>query len=117
MFKIRSIQNAHETDGLREILRRRFNHPEWKFPKVIVVDGNEIQKNAAEIMLRELKQDIPVVAVVKNENHRPRGIIGLADIYPRSSASPDPRESAILLANSEAHRFALKFQRKRRQIL
>lgn len=113
LFKIRSIENAHEAAGLREILRRRFNHPEWMLPNLIVVDGNEVQKHAAEAELAKLGQKIPVVAVVKDEKHRPREILGLEHL--RSSVVGHPRQS-VLLANSEAHRFALKFQRKRRSL-
>ena len=107
LFKIRGIQNAHETEGLKEVLRRRFNHPEWKFPQLIVVDGNEIQKGAAEKMLASLGQAIPIVAVVKDEKHRPREVLG-------DQALARKYRVDVLLANSEAHRFVLKLQRKRR---
>ena len=111
LFKIRGIQQAHEVEGLREVLRRRFNHPEWKFPRVIVVDGNEVQKEAAEEFLRSSGHSIPVVAVVKDEKHKPRDVLGI-EPHPHISASS--LRASALLANSEAHRFALKFQRKRR---
>ena len=55
-----------------------------------------MQKKAAEVVLTEKGLKVSVVAVVKNEHHRPR-----------EKLSP-----AILLANSEAHRFALRFQKK-----
>lgn len=113
LFKLRGLTGSHETAGLREILRRRFHHPEWSFPHLIVVDGNEVQKQAAESVLRGIGQTIPVVAVVKDERHRPREVLGLG--HPRSSVIPNPRQS-VLLANSEAHRFALRFQRRSRML-
>jgi len=109
LFRIRGISAAHETAGLEEMLRRRFSHKEWAFPELIVVDGNEIQKRATEEMLKELGLSIPIVATVKDERHRPHRLIGDEKII-------QERRQAILLANSEAHRFALKFQRKRRGI-
>ena len=112
-FKIRGIQGAHETKGLSEMLRRRFRHPEWRFPELIVVDGNEIQKNAAEQAIAERGLAIPVVAVVKDERHRPREILGLSELRIRDKGL----RIGVLFANSEAHRFALKLQRKRRDIL
>ena len=109
LFKLRSITEAHEVRGLQEVLRRRFNHPEWPIPQLIVVDGNEVQKAAAERVLQELRLEVPVVSVRKDERHKPAAIIGPADIT--SKHGP-----AILLANSESHRFVLKFQRKRRRL-
>ncbi len=110
LFKLRSISEAHEVKGLEEVLRRRFNHPEWPFPNLIVVDGNEVQKSAAEKLLASLGQTIPVVAVVKDERHRPRDVLGLSSLRIQDKGLRIP----ILLANSEAHRFVLAFQKKRR---
>ncbi len=48
---------------------------------------------------------IPVVGVVKDEKHRPRDIRGDRDLI-------NGRERDILLANAEAHRFAIGYHRK-----
>lgn len=92
--------------SLKELISRRFNHPEWQFPKIIVVDGGTTHKKAAESILAELGNAIPVVAVVKDERHRPREVIGAL----RAGVS----ESDAVLANSEAHRFSLARHRRAR---
>ena len=107
LFKIRGLTNAHETKGLQEILTRRFNHSEWAKPDLIVVDGNDIQKATTEEVLNELKLSIPVVGVVKDEKHMPKEILGAPVLISEQKAG-------ILLANSESHRFALAFQKKKR---
>jgi excinuclease UvrABC nuclease subunit len=91
---------------LKEILARRLNHPEWPFPGAIVVDGGKAQKNAAEAVFKEAGVAIPVVAVVKDERHRPREVIGAR----RAGVS----EADAVLANSEAHRFSLARHRAAR---
>lgn len=91
--------------ALKEILRRRFSHIEWPFPDLVVVDGGAAQKNAAEKTLTGLGIAIPVAAVVKDERHKPKGILG----------ELRGKKGAILLANSESHRFALSFHRARRE--
>lgn len=108
LFKLRSLSGAHEARGVKELLTRRFAHPEWTVPELIIVDGNDVQKEAAERTLLSLKQSIPVIALIKDEKHQPRELVG-------DRALITTYRSAILLANSEAHRFALKFQRKRRR--
>jgi excinuclease ABC subunit C len=113
LFKLRGLRGQHEAAGLQEILRRRFAHPEWPLPQLIVVDGNEVQKQVAEVELTKLGYTIPVLAVVKDEKHRPRDIIGFEELGMKDKGL----KMSILLANSEAHRFALKFQRRKRDII
>ena len=89
-------------------------------PRLIVVDGAAAQVNAAEAVLKHYGVKIPVVGVVKDEKHRPRNIQGLEKIR-RSLASFDNTqdkslrvdERDILLANAEAHRFAISYHRKK----
>jgi len=116
-FRIRGVQPRRQGSGsrpkasgnnddiasLREILLRRLNHPEWPFPSVIVVDGGKAQKKAAETVLKEMGIAIPVAAVVKDERHRPREVIG--------ARAAHISESDAVLANSEAHRFSLSRHR------
>jgi excinuclease UvrABC nuclease subunit len=92
--------------SLKEILSRRLGHPEWQMPRAIVVDGGKTHKKAAETVLAELGISIPVVAVVKDEKHRPREVIG--------SLRAGISDADAVLANSEAHRFSITLHRKAR---
>ena len=56
--------------ALTEMLGRRLNHSEWAFPDLIVVDGNQIQMNTAENVLKAGGSSIPIVAVTKDERHK-----------------------------------------------
>jgi excinuclease ABC subunit C len=107
LFKIKGQKGADDTLALREVLGRRLNHPEWQFPTLIAVDGGIAQKNAAEALLKERGFDIAVVAVTKDDKHKPERIQGDLDLAKKY-------EREILLANSEAHRFAIKYHRKKR---
>ncbi len=105
-FKINnSVRN--DTAGLAEILTRRLNHAEWKFPEIIVVDGSVAQKNIAEKIIKEKCLKIAIIAVTKDEKHRPKIIQGIGNII-------DKYKNDILLANNEAHRFAIKYHKKLR---
>ncbi len=106
-FIIRSVSKSNDPAALREVLERRMKHSEWPMPNLIVVDGNEVQRSVAVGILESMKFDIPVVAVVKDERHKPRAILGDESIISK-------HKRAILLANSESHRFALSFHRDRR---
>jgi excinuclease UvrABC nuclease subunit len=92
--------------SLKELIARRLPHTEWQYPKAIVVDGGKTHKKAAESVLAEAGVGIPVVAVVKDEKHRPREVIGAL----RAGIS----EADAVLANAEAHRFSLNRHRSAR---
>lgn len=106
-FMIKRAAKKSDTGALRETLERRFAHPEWKFPDILVVDGGKAQVNTARSVLFESGLEyIALVGVVKDEHHRPKNIIGDKNIIPHY-------EKEILLANNESHRFAIKFHRKK----
>lgn len=106
-FKIQSLTGSNDPAALKEILERRLRHPEWPFPQIIVVDGAAAQKNAAEYVLRKLGLVIPVVAVTKDERHKPIRVVA-------SAALRERYENQILLANAESHRFAIQYHRQKR---
>ncbi len=106
-FKIRTQANTNDTGALAEILERRLAHKEWVYPNLIVVDGGIAQINVARVILSRVALDIPVVSVVKDEKHKPKAIMG-----DEKFSLKYKRE--ILLANSEAHRFAIAYHKKMR---
>lgn len=108
-FIVRECEVSNDPKALKELLMRRFKHPEWRFPDLIVVDGSTAQKNVAERVIKQNNLLIPVVGVVKNDRHKPERIIGPAKLIAE-------HERSILMANSEAHRFAITFHRKKRSI-
>lgn len=106
-FIIRGFTQANDVGALEEVVRRRFGHTEWPFPRLIVVDGALPQKSRVEKVLREIGLGIPVVAVVKNEKHKPKGILGLKKFT-------EKYKDEIILVNDESHRYAISFHRTKR---
>lgn len=103
-FKIKGFDKSNDVGALEEVLKRRFGHTEWLFPNMIVVDGSVAQKRRAEKVLNEIGLRIPVVAVVKDERHKPKAILGSRDHI-------KGREDDIVLSNNEAHRFSIKYHK------
>jgi len=108
-FKLDESIGNNDVESLRQVLTRRFAHTEWYFPKIVVIDGGEAQRNVALEIVREYAPQVLVVSVVKDERHKPKGILGDADVIKEFKKD-------ILLANAEAHRFALAYHRKRRHM-
>jgi excinuclease ABC subunit C len=105
-FNIRGVTKNDDIASLKEVLLRRIGHSEWQLPKAIVVDGGTTHKKAAESVLVGAGISVPVVAVVKDERHRPREVIGAR----RAGVG----EADAVFANSEAHRFSLARHRSAR---
>lgn len=103
-FKIRTQKDANDPGALKEVLERRLEHNEWPLPQLIVVDGNEIQINAAKSVLTAKNLAIQVVSVVKDDRHKVARVIAPAAILTTHTFD-------ILLANAEAHRFAISYHR------
>lgn len=109
-FLLRGTHAGNDLSALEEILRRRLRHREWPVPDLLVVDGSLLQKGVAERVLAgagEAFARVRIAGVVKNAKHQPERIIGDREVV------ADYRRQ-ILLANAEAHRFAIAYHRKRR---
>jgi excinuclease ABC subunit C len=103
-FKVRA-GGHNDLRALEEVLLRRKAHNEWRAPDIVVTDGGIAQLRVAEGVFG---RESAVVSVVKDERHKPKKIIGGNREVIRK------HKMAIILANAEAHRFAIAFQKMRR---
>jgi excinuclease ABC subunit C len=106
-FIIRTQAGSNDTGALEEVLSRRFRHTEWGMPDLIVMDGGEAQLRIAKQVLNRYQLFIPIVSVVKDDRHKPRDIYGDQEMAKR-------HKKAIILANSEAHRYGIAFHKLKR---
>ncbi|MEI6660384.1 MAG: hypothetical protein WCK91_03100, partial [bacterium] len=88
-------------------LSRRLRHTEWGLPSLIVLDGSTAQMNVGKRVLDRYQFSIPIVSVVKDDKHKAKAIMGDEGVI-------KAYKQAILLANSEAHRFAIAFHKNKR---
>ena len=58
-FRIKTVKGPNDVAMHGEVLRRRFRHPEWPFPQLIVMDGGKPQLNAARQALAEFRKHDP----------------------------------------------------------
>ena len=123
-FRIKGVQGPDDYASMEEVLTRRFQHgleeqKEGKdlggfreFPDLILMDGGKGQVNVALEVLEKLGLSIPVCGMVKDDNHRTRGL------YYNNTELPIDRDSEcfrlITRIQDEAHRFAITFHRQLR---
>ena len=129
-FKIQSVVGPDDYASMNEVLTRRFEHGlrEQKeleeeqvadsfgsfsvFPDLIMMDGGKGQVNIALQVLERLKLDIPVCGMVKDDNHRTRGLYFRNEEIPIDKSSEGFR--LITRIQDEAHRFAIEYHRSLR---
>lgn len=129
-FKIKWVKGANDYASMKEVLTRRFRHgleemeqlkqnsmdhahgSFTKFPDLIMMDGGKGQVNIALEVLQELGLHIPVCGMVKDDNHRTRGL------YYNNIEIPIDKHSEgfrlITRIQDEAHRFAIEYHRSLR---
>lgn len=102
------LSKNDDTGNLKEVLTRRFKHPEWTMPNLLVIDGGVGQFNAAKELLATLGLSIPIVSVVKNDAHKPTHFLGDEKIVA-------DYKDVILKLNFEAHRFGIAYHKNLRK--
>ncbi len=129
-FKIKTVAGPDDYACMREVLTRRFMHgmaekeelkekeidAEFgsftKFPDLLLMDGGRGQVNIALSVLEELGIQIPVCGMVKDDNHRTRGLY-----FNNVEIDIDTHSEGFKLITriqDEAHRFAIEYHRSLR---
>ena len=118
-FKIKSVQGPNDYASMEEVLTRRFTHESEKefdsfakLPDLIMMDGGRGQVNIALQVLEKLGLSIPVCGMVKDDNHRTRGLYFENVEIPIDTSSEGFK--LITRIQDEAHRFAIEFHRSLR---
>lgn len=129
-FRIKSVEGPDDYACMKEVLTRRFVHGMeekeilkekdidnefgsfTRFPDLLLMDGGRGQVNIAREVLEELHISIPVCGMVKDDNHRTRGLY-----YENVELPIDTRSEGFKLITriqDEAHRFAIEYHRSLR---
>ncbi len=113
LFQIKTAKAGDDMAALAEVIERRFNHPEWKFPNLVMIDGGIPQISTIAKIFVKMNITIPLVGISKYGNDRlvfsrgtPQSIRELAQNI----------KGDLLKLREEAHRFGLKASRRKRRI-
>lgn len=113
LFKIKKSPLYDDLRALEEVIIRRFNHPQWHFPDLILIDGGRPQVDYISKILEAKHINIPLVGISKFKDDKL--------IFPKATKKSlkqlieDIRE-ILLRVREEAHRFSLRASRRRRRL-
>lgn len=115
-FKLNTVDHADEAASTREVIRRRYVRllkEHQSLPDLILMDGGDVQLNAArDVLVNELSLHIPVAGMVKNDKHKTADLI-FGDQDQRVQL--DSKSQGFYLVQriqDEVHRFAITFHRQ-----
>jgi excinuclease ABC subunit C len=114
-FKIKRVPGQDDYECIREVVERRYTRllrDSSRLPDLIVIDGGRAHLNAAHNVLMRLGlSTIPIVSIAKSPDR----------IFLVHKREPVPISSSplslIQYVRDEAHRFSLKFHRRKRERL
>ena len=112
-FRLRTVEGPDDYASMKEVLSRRYTDEKiGTFPDVIMMDGGKGQVHVAEMIVDSLGLDIPVCGMVKDDNHRTRGLY-----YKDEEVEFPPGSEAIHMITAlqdETHRFAINYHKQLR---
>lgn len=106
-FKIRGNYTEDDPRMMEEIVSRRFNHPEWPYPDLIIIDGGITQLNAAKRALQR-SNVIKVISFAKPQQL----IYGLEKNPVPIFKLPMEFQNLIKTAIQNTHNFAVRYHKK-----
>ena len=108
-FKIKKAKPFDDFSALKEVLERRFNHSEWKFPDLILIDGGKAHIKVAEKVLEKMGLKIPVVGIAKFKNDK---LIFGQNVKKSVKELLEISFETLKKIRDEAHRFANSYRKK-----
>lgn len=116
-FRIQMNNTPNDIAMLKEVLQRRFLHPEWPYPQVILMDGGKAQLNAAinsksQILNSKQIKNIKIIAIAKGRQEL--FIEGQENAIPLKDL-PQEVYNLIKHLDDEAHRFAITYHKNLRK--
>jgi excinuclease ABC subunit C len=114
-FKIKIAEKPNDIAMIKEVITRRFSHPEWNFPNLILIDGGKAHLNGAKTAIKNLKIrnfKAEIISLAKKKNQ----------LYLANKKKPlflknlsSSLANFLLYLRDQAHQFAISYHRKLRE--
>ena len=125
LYNLKSVNDGDDYKALQELIQRRLKHKEYKEPDMILIDGGKGQLKAVEKILKDLKQNFPLASLAKDRvlDKKPydKEIESSGERFylpgrknPVRFPSHSKGLQTLLFLRDEAHRFAIKSHRRKR---
>jgi excinuclease ABC subunit C len=118
-FKIRTKSKPDDVAMMREVVKRRFDHPEWEFPDLLIIDGGLGQLRAVESELNSSRspvatsnsKKIDLVSIAKGPKRKGEKLYFSQSFDPKLKFTLINNKRVIKLLRDETHRFAVSYHK------
>ena len=109
-FKIKTVEGSNDIAMMQEVVKRRFAN-NWSRPNLLVIDGGATHLKSVLTILKEIKIDIPVVAIAKGpDRDKDEFHYSATELGQYFHKNPELKNYAII-ARDESHRFSQSYYR------
>ncbi|MBR6291824.1 MAG: excinuclease ABC subunit C [Bacteroidales bacterium] len=117
-FNIKTVEGPDDYASMAEVICRRYKrlHDEGQpMPDLLIVDGGAGQMEVArEVIHNELKLDIPIAGLAKDDRHRTNELLFGFPPKVVQLKPTDPLFRLLEQIQNEVHRFAITFHKDKR---
>jgi excinuclease ABC subunit C len=110
LFKIKEAPANDDLRALQEAIIRRFRHREWRFPDLILIDGGKPQVSFISKTLKTISVPVPLVGISKFGGDE---LVFPPQLKKSTKELIETNKNILLKVREEAHRFAIKFSRRK----
>ncbi len=113
-FRIKSLTDQSDVDALDEVLTRRFTHPEWGYPSIVLVDGGlpQVNRIAKVLMQHQPMLSVHLVGIAKGKERKRNDFFFPKHTDKAFIAYVSRHKQLFIEIRDEAHRFANAFRKK-----
>ncbi len=111
-FKIKTVDGQNDVASMAEVVCRRFGHPEWGAPQLLLIDGGVPQVHAVCKVLKKFHITVPVVGIAKGPSRKKiEFVYGAHTSAAREKLADVTRlySPMLVMIRDESHRFARRY--------
>ncbi len=112
LFKIKKVFPNDDLRALEEVVLRRLNHPEWRLPDLMLIDGGKPQIDFVSKSLKAAGRGMPIVGISKYQNDKLVFPVAAKNNFKELTAGV---KETLVKVRDEAHRFAISASRRARR--
>lgn len=116
-YILRTAEGGDDYAGMKEVVRRRYSRAKEEgttLPDLLITDGGKGQMSAVKEVLDELKLDIPVAGLAKDDRHRTHELLYGVPPTHIGVKQGTPLFNLLTQLQDEVHRYAITFHRDKR---
>ena len=116
-YNIKTVEGPDDYASMQEVVRRRYSRAieeNTPLPDLLITDGGKGQMSAVKEVIDELKLNIPIAGLAKDNRHRTSELLYGFPPQTIGMKQNSPLFNLLTQIQDEVHRYAITFHRNKR---